>query len=524
MANTYKSIGNTAAAVVSLLAIGTLCWWQRPVTPINAPRPQDEAEIMTAVLERHYAMGRTNTYYGTERLAYISTVLTTLVSTVVTNIGGTNTTLYVTNPATVYITNSPALILTNTIGFFPNAPFRLASGLRAAFIGKNTAQSFSGWRNNPAINLQKWRISAVVATAWTPRQQAFSVEEPNVDNNRMVGWIVPDDTYMDSGDLSWFGNSLHTNIFSAPLNYWTGTSWGNYADTYFSRPQFVWTNYVTKSTATWTTLTNYTASYVTNRVIGVVTNTVTNTFRSTTNYIVTTEMNTYVKKGQQTGEAVAMMLAYERDSATMIRCDDFRFGLAFALSKYRQPFFSTNTYRDMGRALSLLQWIRDYRQPTTYVSWTVRYTNGLQTELSSTTGFAVVSPSVSDYFYIRTAPPVTTNSWAFGTTVLYDFTNTLPFAVDKVTFTPTGFLTNGVTPVSWGSGPGQIASVAPGASGSGGWWPCDPNAMRDYLIAWASANDGNQGPGPVLSMTIPYDCYHVQFSALTNYMDHAPAR
>ena len=60
MANQYKTIGNTTVAVVSLLAVGTVLWWQRAATPINAPRPQDEAEIMTAILERHYAMNRTD--------------------------------------------------------------------------------------------------------------------------------------------------------------------------------------------------------------------------------------------------------------------------------------------------------------------------------------------------------------------------------------------------------------------------------------------------------------------------------
>jgi len=87
MANIYKSIGNTTAAVVSLLAIGTLCWWQRTPGPINAPRPQDEAEIMTAVLERGYGMGQTPGYYKQ--------------------------------------------IETNTIGFFPNATFEYPADIRS---------------------------------------------------------------------------------------------------------------------------------------------------------------------------------------------------------------------------------------------------------------------------------------------------------------------------------------------------------------------------------------------------------
>ena len=59
MANQYKQIGNTAVWVASLLATaGGLLWWGRAPTAFPMLRPQDEAEIMTAVLERRAAIGR----------------------------------------------------------------------------------------------------------------------------------------------------------------------------------------------------------------------------------------------------------------------------------------------------------------------------------------------------------------------------------------------------------------------------------------------------------------------------------
>lgn len=113
MANTYKTIGNTAAAVASLFAVGTLLWWQQSPTPIiDAPRPQDEAEIMTAILERSYAMGRTSTEFVRAIPEQTYTVAT--------------------SNGTRLVTNSPAVSLTNTIGFFPNATFNYPQGIRDA--------------------------------------------------------------------------------------------------------------------------------------------------------------------------------------------------------------------------------------------------------------------------------------------------------------------------------------------------------------------------------------------------------
>ena len=94
MAYDSKSIGNTAVKVVSALAVaGGLCWWARTVTPVDMPRPQDEAEIMTACLERQYAMGRSSAQF-----------------------------------VTTYATHKD----TNTVGFFPNATFEYPAMIRSA--------------------------------------------------------------------------------------------------------------------------------------------------------------------------------------------------------------------------------------------------------------------------------------------------------------------------------------------------------------------------------------------------------
>jgi len=165
MANQYKVIGNTAVAVMSLLAIGTLCWWQRTAGPIDAPRPQDEAEIMTACLERHYAMGRTGTTFTSTQPEYVSTVADRNAT------GGVR-----------YVTNSAAFTLTNTIGFFPNATFNYPQSIRDALAP--CAGSYG-------------RADA-------------------------CRWLLPSNTYWQTGvrDWTWTGG-MWTNYLHTETNWWT---------------------------------------------------------------------------------------------------------------------------------------------------------------------------------------------------------------------------------------------------------------------------------------------------------------
>lgn len=217
-----------------------------------------------------------------------------------------------------------------------------------------------------------------------------------------------------------------------------------------------------------------------------------------------------------------MILPFERDGIRTNRVDPYKYSIPLIKPIEPRPsYWSTNVYRDMGRALSLLQWIRDYRQPTTNVYWLARYTNGILRSISSTTGFSVTYPSAGSTRMVTGGG--VTNSDAWGTSVVYDFTNPIPFTVDNVLFQQTAPAVNSNCPTSWDAGPTSIVSVAAGAVGSSGWWPLDPDSMRTFVDDFARTNT-TANTNIVFSMTIPYDCYHVQFSALTNYLNHAPAR
>ena len=62
MAYDYKYIGNTAAKVVSILALGTTLYWARTPSDPPIPQPPDEAELMTGILERHFARNNDTNY------------------------------------------------------------------------------------------------------------------------------------------------------------------------------------------------------------------------------------------------------------------------------------------------------------------------------------------------------------------------------------------------------------------------------------------------------------------------------
>lgn len=634
MANLYKTIGNTAAAVVSLLAVGTLCWWQRTPGPLNAPRPQDEAEIMTACLERHYAMGRTasgffrqvwNGKYQTNvtTTTFINSITLTngassptnhyflgnsasncyydippAGSYVVTmyhsggalsfgwlNSGGmisadysgsgyllTDSTecanfiqwfseslgaellplngFFYDDPAiwgsydysysltNIYSTNLVRLydIETNTISFFPNAPYRYASSIRAAFIGHNLANYFAGWTGNQQINFDQWFIQGVGVNSFAaPQETAVYSESYDIlsPNNTSVGWIIPEDSFMDSGDTSWFGSSVHSNVFSCPPNYWRkwdvsldsiyGESWEEFADKWQPRQKFVWTNYVSKELSSYRTSGTYQTSVVHTQIVGSVTNITTGTVYTVSNFLVYASVNTYAKSGADPSECIAMMLPFERDTPNIERVDANIYAGTYGspAGRYHPAFWSTNAYRDMGRAISLLQWARDYRQHTENVYWMIKYTNGVLQESSSVTGFGLAYPHIETYLYERQFPSPITNSWAWGTTVKWDFTNTTSFNLDSILFQPTTILSSNVD--DYGQGPQKIDFVGTNSSGSSGWWPVDPDELMSLLDDHARTATTDT-TGKYFHAEIPYDCYHFQFSAITNYLDHAPAR
>jgi hypothetical protein len=612
MDNPYKSIGNTAAAVVSLLAIGTLCWWQRTPGPINAPRPQDEAEIMTAVLERHYAMGRTNvgffrsvfngrTQTNVTEYTFVNSVEFSNGASSPTNhyfLGDTNTACYYDFPpsgaytVTMYRTSGTlsqgtlhsggsiiadtsatgyllsggpdcADILwysdglgteflpyqegvlddpavwgsydytysttnlsvtnivklydadTNTIGFFPKAPAAFPQGVRTAFVnGGFTSTNYHGLR--PYYDEGAYQMGGFVdwwaygsVNLYLPPMDQYSADKssdplkfaaPWCDAgwNTFTGWIVPENAFMDSGDLTWFGSVIHSHVFTAPLEMWLG--WGedviywtrdDFANQIAPRALYVWTNYVTLPASALTTTTNYQYEVVTNRVVGDVTNTITNILHTTTSYVNTASVNTFI-------QPTSMRFAFERDA------------------KY--DMWSTNVYRDMGRALSLLQWIRDLAQPRTNTVYDITYTNGVLASSSSATYYSVADPYLVTSLTIDSG---VTNSRAYGVTVNYAFANNMPFGVGHVLFQPLAIYSTNC-PSAWSTGPAKIDAVPTNTIRSSGWWPEDPGAFETIIDDFARTNNGSTNM--FFSMQIPYDCYHVQFTALTNYLDHAPAR
>jgi hypothetical protein len=550
MAYTYKSIGNTTASVVSLLAIGTLCWWQRTPGPINAPRPQDEAEIMTAVLERHYAMGQMSVLYGTLKDAYISTVADS------NALGGVRC-----------VTNSEAYTLTNTVGFFPNAVNLYPYAIRLAFVSQG------GWdllhtESTPPDDLQP--------PVYTPRFELDDLygEVVRPYKGPHIGWIVPDDAYMVSGDTSWFGSHASSNIFPSPAMYYAGDSANRddvrpWFDEYFQRQKFVWTNYVTLPTAKYKTTTNYQyqASVNTN-----VTPWRTNILTTTTNYAGEYQANTYYELHQgfftEWGwyALPSMMFPFERDSQTVRMNDplwvDYYDGfLNGGRDEPANKMWSTNAYRDMGRALSLMQWARDIRDTESQVVVTVTWTNALNGNVPWTGGVyegTTVSTNVEDFgiydkYLIRwedgSGGYIVQSGWepfngytggkarlTIVTTLRqFRYANNSPFFIDTVHIWPTGTSTNGAIPAAWTDRIDLCATLPPNTeivrtnlwpcgvaeieswsrSIGDGWQTNDIASLQQYSISF------DRGVYPETGLFVDY---HVQFTALTNYLDHAPAR
>jgi len=237
-------------------------------------------------------------------------------------------------------------------------------------------------------------------------------------------------------------------------------------------------------------------------------------------------MNTYVTTNSRTfgvfKELSGMLFAFERDTRLINRVDLFAYpGTPSLLQPTKPPVtaWSTNVYNDMGRALSLLQWMRENRTTCELVTWTAQYTNGVFDFLTVATNF---STGVAGVSASSGTPRRITIS---GTVAKYAITNARPFAIDNVYFVPDAIsFTNGITAGTWGSNPPPISAVAPNESATADWWPITPDGMRTWVDSTAAGIDYGVDPLPSLSVSMPCVAFHVQFSALTNYLDHAPAR
>jgi hypothetical protein len=158
--------------------------------------------------------------------------------------------------------------------------------------------------------------------------------------------------------------------------------------------------------------------------------------------------------------------------------------------------------------------------PGWFPVWETRVTNSW----SCTTNFNTAQPFVG--FSFSTGPDYRyTNSQAWGMTVFYEGKNPTPFPIDTYQFQVLGPVVNTNAPAYTDARPATIPSISNGASAASQWWPWPPDgSLQSFVDDFARTNSKNSGAAIHFSASIPYDCYHVQFSALTNYLDHAPAR
>ena len=182
---------------MSLLAVaGGLLWWQRPGTPVDIPRPQDEAAIMHAILERHYAMGRTNTKFVSVNLK------------------------------------------TNTIGFVPAATAQFPDLVRSAILPANTVPKIY-WLvpNNVFFESGSWdgsypnyttasnKVLNAETIWWTNRVTLATGEfysTTNYSTTNIVftnGWFVP-----VGGSNLVFTNGWVTNVLWSSIRYTNTTT------------------------------------------------------------------------------------------------------------------------------------------------------------------------------------------------------------------------------------------------------------------------------------------------------------
>jgi hypothetical protein len=151
------------------------------------------------------------------------------------------------------------------------------------------------------------------------------------------------------------------------------------------------------------------------------------------------------------------------------------------------------------------------------------YTNNVLASYNSTTQFSVANPYINKvWFQFKDGR---TRAQVSGVTVLYDFVNNTPFPVDTVLFQPLSSVSDGTSYDSLTSPTTIDGPIASGTTGTTGWFPDDPASFSGEIQSIAAAMDGGHYEWTTIwTRYIPYDCYHVQFTALTNYLDHAPAR
>ena len=340
MAYQYKQIGDTGAWIMSLLAVAGGALWFARTPGYPAPHPQDEAEIMTAVVERSMAMGR----------------------------DGTN----------MFLTHVPENVSQVIVGSFTNEFDTLANNIKATFpdssiqtiIGNEydpgyfyTPDSLWGWckdwcyyyPDGPDVSYwwcdgsPPWVLSPfdsygnplagygqITVTCLSTRIMpiyAYITNSAAYTLTNTVG-MYPSATqhYPDAiraalaanGTTRWL---LQTNATALAGGAWDGL-WDSFPTNYLDTDATYWTNYVTCATGHYLSVTNY-----------AVTNVVYTNFPPSTNWVWRTNIlwrSQLYTNDTTVDVAAGKLFAFERD----------RGGL----------YWSTNAYNDMARALALMQW------------------------------------------------------------------------------------------------------------------------------------------------------------------------
>jgi hypothetical protein len=357
----YKSIGTTAAKVVSALAVaGGVLWWSRTPAPVDIPRPQDEAEIMHAILERHYAMGRTNTAFTKAYAANVSLVMTSgvpadafaVTSSLTTNWGGTN--YYIVRGETLYCawTNGTRLVMP-FLGGYGTA---VLTNVIASENGDDLSANYAGWLFSSYGEFTTWYIAPAYTVANVYTGITYDVPDGGVITLTRIPrtdllYLTNSPAHTDTNTIGFFPNASyrypqsirdalagHPGEYADPSIDWitpsntfmtTGTWDGDFSGATNTAIQllkndaFCWTNYVTLSNGVLHVTTN-----------SAITNVITTDLPWQTNVTCTSQLYTVTSTNAVWDRK---LFAFERDQTGL--------------------YWSTNTYNDMARALSLMQWI-----------------------------------------------------------------------------------------------------------------------------------------------------------------------
>jgi hypothetical protein len=583
----YKQIGNLAAKVITALAVagGGALWFARNATP-DSPRNLDEADIMTAILERHAAMGRTNVFFGKAYAENTSwRTVTNAPSVMATGKTQNATQTYVqeqgsgrkciwsktahlpwdeegihiydevsTNDFIVQIvgtnfvgklkfssvtnrlwlgagTNIPQVLVPNSGGLgnlcLTSAPPGTLAGVRAIFT--NSAA-------HTDTNTVGMAPSAIYGLPFALRS-AFL-------NSAFNGWFATPRNFLVPS-YTWGPPRISFNSPGTPNEYSGNTGWIIPDDEYMTTGGTNWFG-STPMTNVWVGPASWFVDSTNNQDYSYTLKWATSALPRAefvwTNYIAkplasysingsnsTLARNTwaFTNKYPTFHEISGMAFPFERDTQKPIRVDPF-FNVVFgttAADDKPQKNWTTNAYHDMARAATMMQWVREYRTQNEGISMHIRFTNTLSSAV-----FKSYEAETNATIAAASGGLEDLGSQENGRIRInirickYIFTNNLPFTVDNLNWYPDAHSTGDNWQVAWGIEPPHWpTAIAPGGGAVTDWWPLTEADMYAFILSTFTGWT-NGMPGFAFSTTLPCHFFHVQFESLTNYINHAPAR